>query len=107
MVLTAEQLAAVLAWAERTPCIREVRLYGSFLKGDTHPGSDLDLAVTLADTDGETGFTTYLAERRAWARELTRTTGLKPQIEPYDATLAPLVFGYCQECSQLIFVRGV
>lgn len=107
MNLTADQLAAVLAWAERTPSILEVRLYGSFLKGTACLDSDLDLAVTVAETNQEDRFTTFFFEQDEWARDLARATGLKPHIEPYDADYAPRVFGFCQECSQLIFVRGV
>ena len=105
--LTDDQLAAVLAWAERTPCILEVRLYGSFFKGTARPDSDLDLAVTVAGGNADDRFAAFFVGRQDWGPELAHATGLKPHIEPYDADLAPRVFNFCQEHSKLIFVRGV
>ena len=46
MDLTRKQQKEIRAWAKRTLCITEVRLFGSRAKGSSYSKSDVDLAVT-------------------------------------------------------------
>ena len=43
MQLTEEQRDAIIAWAERTPQVQAVMLFGSRCKGTARPDSDVDL----------------------------------------------------------------
>jgi predicted nucleotidyltransferase len=46
--LTAAQIAVIREWASTTCAVAEVRLFGSHVKGEARPDSDIDLVVTLA-----------------------------------------------------------
>ena len=47
MQLTDEQRDAIIAWAERTPQVQSVMLFGSRCKGTARPDSDVDLALAM------------------------------------------------------------
>jgi predicted nucleotidyltransferase len=47
MQLTAEQLDAIIAWAQRTPEVEAVILYGSRHVGAAKPDADADLALVM------------------------------------------------------------
>jgi predicted nucleotidyltransferase len=55
--LAKHELSAIARWAEQTPWISEIRLFGSRAKGTAHPDSDIDLAVTV--TSNERGHTAF------------------------------------------------
>ena len=44
MHLTETQMAIIQPLADQTPQAEEVRLFGSYAKGNAHAGSDVDLA---------------------------------------------------------------
>src|SRR5262245_6979853 len=44
MQLTDEQVTAIIAWAEKTPQVQAVMLFGSRCKGTARPDSDVDIA---------------------------------------------------------------
>jgi predicted nucleotidyltransferase len=88
MDLTPEQHQAIIAWAERTLCIREVRLSGSRVKSRAKPDSDVDLAVTVAGVDTDLIF---IEHGRAWEIELTAHMGLPADVERYDRERDPCV----------------
>jgi predicted nucleotidyltransferase len=76
------------AWAEQTPQVQELRLFGSYAKGTAHSGSDIDLAVRASP-----GNWTALAAK--WEEHLSQALGLKVNIR----TLAnDVVRAYCDEC---------
>jgi predicted nucleotidyltransferase len=106
MDLTPEQHRAITAWAARTRCITEVRLFGSRAKGSAHIGSDIDLAVTIIGDHTGDAFSIYMCDCRDWEAELTALTGLPADVERYDREGAPRVFGYCQEASVLLYSRN-
>ena len=92
MHLTEAQLAIIQAWADATPQVYEVRLFGSYAKGTAHAGSDVDIAISAS-----AGSWTALAEK--WEQSLSSALALKVNIR----TLAnPAVRGYCDEFSALL-----
>jgi predicted nucleotidyltransferase len=71
LALTAQQISIIAQWAERESCVSEVRLFGSHAKGTSHPGSDIDLAVTLTSHDrGNTALGIFFALHDAWQRQV-------------------------------------
>jgi predicted nucleotidyltransferase len=56
---TPEQQQAIVAWAQRTRCITEVRIFGSRVKGCARPDSDVDLAVTIVGDETGDAFSIY------------------------------------------------
>src|SRR5262245_27528223 len=47
MQLTDEQVTAIIAWAEKTPQVQAVMLFGSRCKGTARSDSDVDIAITI------------------------------------------------------------
>ena len=47
MQLSIEQHAAIIAWAEKTPEVEAVLLYGSRYTGTAKPTDDVDLALVM------------------------------------------------------------
>jgi predicted nucleotidyltransferase len=65
--LAEAQLAKIRPWAEASPYLDAVRLFGSYAKGNAHERSDIDLAVSA-----NAGH--YLALVDEWEHDLTRHT---------------------------------
>jgi predicted nucleotidyltransferase len=90
MHLTEAQLAIIKAWADQTPELYEVRLFGSYAKGCAHAGSDIDIAIAASD-----GNWTALASK--WEQHLSEVLGgLTVNLRTLKN---PTVRGYCDDCS--------
>ena len=76
MQLTDEQVTAVIAWAEKTPQVQAVMLFGSRCKGTARPDSDVDIGITMMKGRWERRFKNYRDNVNAWERELTNAVGL-------------------------------
>ena len=75
---------AIVDWASQNPLIRKVWLYGSRIKGNNKPDSDLDVAVEHGKIPGDdTLKTTSIGERKFWQIEIQERTSLKIHLEPY------------------------
>jgi predicted nucleotidyltransferase len=71
MRLTDQQRNAIIDWAERTPELRAVILYGSRCSGRADATSDVDLAlVMMEDTDRDRRTDDYLNNYEIWEAEL-------------------------------------
>jgi predicted nucleotidyltransferase len=103
--LTADQRACIEAWAERTPSITAVRIFGSRAKLQARPDSDADLAVTIVGDDTGDACAIFTCERSEWETELTSLLGLRAHVEPYDQDIAPRVFGFCRERHLVLWTR--
>jgi predicted nucleotidyltransferase len=106
MNLTLEQQQVIMAWAERTPCISEVRLFGSRARGSAHAGSDIDLAVTIIGDHTGDAFSIYMCDCGVWEAELTALTGLPADVERYDREEEPRIYRFCKEASVLLYSRN-
>jgi predicted nucleotidyltransferase len=81
------QIANVVStWARTKPLVKRVYLFGSRVRGDHGPGSDIDIAVELdpavfqgADESG--GLATWMFETKGWKEELARLIPLRIQLE--------------------------
>lgn len=102
--LTAQQRAAIIAWAEKTPCVKAVRLFGSRAKESSGSESDVDLAVTI-EPDHSNLEGIFACEREGWESELSSAIELRAELKPFDQTIAPKVFASCQEASILLWQR--
>jgi predicted nucleotidyltransferase len=85
--LSAEQVTTIRQWAESTPQIGEVWLYGSRAKGAARADSDVDLAVVIASTEqrvGDYSSGVYMSYRREWQQRLVELLGLPAHVELKD-----------------------
>jgi predicted nucleotidyltransferase len=74
--LTDEQRDAIIDWAERTPQVQAVMLFGSRCKGTARPDSDVDLALSMTSGRWQRRFENYRDNVNAWERVLTDAVGL-------------------------------
>ena len=99
MQLTEEQRDAIIAWAERTPQVQAVMLFGSRCKGTARSDSDVDLALTMTKGRWERRFKNYRDNVNAWERELTDAVGLTVYVRSRHPALGPEVPAAVKECS--------
>ena len=69
MQITTNQLDAIRDWAERTPGILAVYIFGSRAKGLARPDSDVDLAIILESSSTRTD-KLYEANWLDWANDI-------------------------------------
>ncbi|MFP5076594.1 nucleotidyltransferase domain-containing protein [Rhizobium sp. YIM 134829] len=96
MNLTDEQLAAIHEWAAQNPLVVAVHLFGSRIRGNARPDSDLDVAVDLGF--GEDVGVTWWIHKDAWDAELSAATHLTVSVELYHARMNREVYGYVADC---------
>ena len=106
MQLTAEQVAAIIAWAERTPQVQSVMLFGSRCKGTARPDSDVDLALSMTKGRWERRFENYRDNVNAWERELTDAMGITVFVRSLHPALGPEVPTAVRECCIKLWRRA-
>ncbi len=82
--LSAHELTAIRRWAEATPRITEIRLFGSRAKGRARPDSDIDLAITVPSLDLHGALEGELKAQKLWKRELIAMTGRRVSLVFYS-----------------------
>ena len=106
MQLTDEQRDAIIAWAERTPQVQAVMLFGSRCKGTARPDRDVDLALTMTKGRWERRFKNYRDNVNAWERELTDAVGLTVYVRSLHPALGPEVPAAVKECGIKLWWQG-
>lgn len=61
---------AITAWAERTPLVTSIYLFGSRAKGTALDDSDIDLAFQTRADGAETAYTVAFFNKCRWKEEL-------------------------------------
>ena len=100
--------ATVSRWASDKLIVRRVYLFGSRVRGDHRPDSDIDIAVELVpDLDESGGLATWMFETTGWESELERLIPLKVQLERYHPEQTPTVGMGIDSSSRLVFDRAI
>jgi predicted nucleotidyltransferase len=82
--LAKHELSAIAQWAEQTPWIFEIRLFGSRAKGTKRPDNEIDLAVTVtSDERGNTVLGVFCARADQWKSQLEERTGRPVSVQWY------------------------
>lgn len=97
-------------WARGKPLIKRVYLFGSRVRGDHKPTSDLDIAVELdrsafTGSDETGGLATWMFESEAWRNELKVLIPLEIQLVRYHPAQTPTVNRGIGRSSQLIYEK--
>jgi predicted nucleotidyltransferase len=77
----------VRSWAAGQTGIAELWLFGSRVKGDNRPDSDIDIAIKYCGTDWGWRFSTYLNYQEKWSKELNDLLRMQVHIqilEPFN-----------------------
>ncbi len=79
----AQQLSS---WASSVPCVRRLWIYGSRIRGDNRPNSDLDVALEI-DPNGndETAEVSFISTASAWRAQLKPHIPFKLHLQWYDS----------------------
>lgn len=105
---TIEMIPMLREWAKRTSCVNVVHLFGSRVRGDFRPDSDLDIALEISPKEGdENAFTTWISEAAKWCAEIQKYTPVKIQLEWLDRSgKTPTVLAGVHESGLMIYLRG-
>ena len=88
MQLTDEQRSVIIAWAEKTPELRAVVLYGSRCTGRADATSDVDLALVMMENPDRNRRTDdYLNNYEIWEAELDAALELQLHLVLLDPPL--------------------
>lgn len=102
--LTDTQVSAIREWAAQDPRITEVRVFGSRATGTSRPGSDVDLAVTVAGNACQSPFAVYFYGVDTWQRDLTALLGIAAHVKWIEAP--PAIARSCRKASHMIYKRS-
>lgn len=102
----------VSKWARGKQLIKRVRLFGSRVRGDHTPTSDIDIAIELdpsafSDSDESEGIATWMFEAKAWRQELQALIPLKVQLERYHPKQTPTVHKGIEQSSQVVYEKAI
>ena len=109
MVVTArsekEEIVSIVAeWAAREPLVIKAFLYGSWVKGTVHEGSDIDVAIVLRPTPGDFGDVPCQAwDKLELANRLEPLLPLPLHLKCHDPRVAPDIASYLEEASILVY----
>jgi predicted nucleotidyltransferase len=102
MQLTDKQQATIITWAEKTPEVEAVILYGSRSKGTARLDSDVDLALVMTrGPDRNQRADNYLHNYEAWETGLEEALGLKVHLGSLDPPLGREVPSYAADGIEL------
>ena len=98
----------LVSWAQITPCIRRMWLFGSRVKGTHRPDSDLDVAIEIdAHGNDETPFDSWIGEAATWKAQLQPRVGVALDLEWFDPHgSTPRVQTALAESAILIYERA-
>lgn len=99
-------------WAGRQPLVGRVWLFGSRVRGDHRPDSDLDVAIELdlpADPAGDDGLhpaaAVWMYDTEGWAEELRALTGLVIDLQHLDGHHSPTIQAGVAEAGLLVYCK--
>jgi predicted nucleotidyltransferase len=107
-----EKVKSVLsAWAKPNPLIQRVFVFGSRVRSDHRPDSDLDVAIELDPKaceaiDETRGFATWATENRRWAKELQKLLPFQLQLEYYEGEGSPTIQAGITRSSVLAYEKA-
>jgi len=82
------------AWAARAPEVQYLAVFGSRVRGDHRPDSDLDIAIEVAGEGGE--IATFMFSHARWMAEIEKLLGFAPvHLTPRRDVATRLMAGNC------------
>jgi hypothetical protein len=108
MQLTDEQLDAIIAWAERTPEVEAVILYGSRYRDTERPTDEVRLALVMTTKgfSGKERALNYLHNFETWEADLHAAVGLKMHLISLHPPLGSEVQSYVAKGNMELWRRG-
>lgn len=106
-IMTDDRIVLV-SWAQATPNVRRVWLFGSRVKGTHRPDSDLDVAVEIdAVGNDETPFDTWVGEAAGWKSQLQLRITAALDLQWFDPDgSTPKIQAALGDAASLIYERA-
>ncbi|MCK9419819.1 MAG: nucleotidyltransferase domain-containing protein [Nitrospirae bacterium] len=99
-------IEAIRTWAKSQPIVKRVWLFGSRIRGNERPDSDLDIAVEHDCLPGDSdAFTTAIFEKNNWHLQLQPLVSLIIDLQSYISGMTPIVEAGLNDSSMLIYER--
>lgn len=101
--------AVLLEWARHNPILARMHLFGSRVRGDHRPDSDIDIAVELdlsatRGADFSSGFVTFNRHSRHWETELAKLLPIPIDLEFYHGSKeTPTLHAGLERSGRLIY----
>jgi predicted nucleotidyltransferase len=101
----------VSTWASGKPLVKRVYVFGSRVRGDHQPSSDIDIAVELdasvfQGSDDSGGRATWMFEVQDWREELKKLITLQVQLERYHPEQTPTIGKGLAHSSRLVYEKA-
>ena len=105
-----EAAESISKWAMQQPSIMRLWFFGSRVKGDVRPSSDLDVAIELVrppvqGVDESGGTASWFMIEQVWREELSNIVGFTVDLQLYDSQLTLNVMQYVAKSGLLIYER--
>lgn len=106
-----ERLTEVLRdWAAAKPLIRKLWIFGSRVRGDNRPDSDLDIAIELdlsaaQGCDDSGGMATWMFDSEGWPEEIQELSGLQVDLQQFDGANTPTIQSGLELSSLPVYVK--
>lgn len=107
---SAEVQDVLVKWAERTPLVGKLWIFGSRARGDHRPDSDIDIAIELDMTaaqgvDDSGGLATWMFDADGWEDEIEALLPFKVDLEQFLGSDTPTVQKGLHRSSTLIYEK--
>lgn len=104
--MTLEEAGSVVAnWAHNHRLIQRVFFFGSRVRQEHRPDSDLDIAIELILSDPDESFAQWAFERKSWLRDLERLLPWKIDLQHSSGEATPTIASGIARSSILLYER--
>lgn len=103
--LLIELIPAVASWASQKRLIECLHFFGSRVRGEEKPTSDLDVAVQLIYSDHDAALANWFFECDAWALELSAILPWKVDLQLLAPGCTPTISAAIKRSSLVVYQR--
>jgi len=99
------------SWAAGKSLIGRLLIFGSRVRGDHRPDSDLDIAIELdlsatSGIDESGGLASWMFETEDWEDELRAILPFEIDLEQYRGTDTPTIHKALNQSSELVYAKA-
>lgn len=100
-----ELIPAVASWASQQRLIESLHFFGSRVRGEEKPTSDLDIAIRLIHSDHNAALANWFFECDAWASQLSSLLPWKLDLQLFAPGCTPTISKAIERSSFLVYQR--
>lgn len=104
-LLLSELMPTVASWASQQPLIESLHFFGSRVRCEEMPTSDLDIAIRLTHSDNDAALADWSFECDAWASQLSLLIPWKIDLQLLAPGWTPIISNAIERSSLLVYKR--